>query len=767
MTIATPARATGPFAEPEVRVDGRLKVTGEARFLADRVPADTLWMASVRSPYPHARVLHVATDAARVMPGVRAVLTGADLPDVRFGRRLQDWPILAFDRVRFVGDRVAAVAADTPAQAAAAAAAIAIDYEELPPILSIDAATAPGAARIHPDARAYRYLGGDRPPVPHPNVQGHTLTVKGTADIEAVLARADRVFEHRFTTGRQHQGHLEPHGASVWFGPDGVVHVLTTNKAPFSLRAQLATSFGLPPDRIEVDSGYIGGDFGGKGLSLDEGVCLALARATGRPVSSVMTYADELQAANPRHGAVITLRSGVDASGRLVAHAADYRFDGGAYAAGKPMPALTPPGPLTSLSAYEIPDVTIEVTVVYTNTVPAGHMRCPGEVQAAFAGESHIDLMASELGLDPIAFRRLNIAGAGTTDAAGRAIKDPRAAELLDLVARDRAARPPVEAAGAISGTWRRGRGVSLTARHMEGGRMAVRMRAHADGTIEVVTGIPDQGGGAHTMMARVAAAILGLPVERVRVTRRTTATATADLGVGASRVTYIGSQATAAAAAALAERLMELAEGVARTPVASLGAAGFAGPEGTIAAGYDEIVASLGDRSIEVEGTYDSETHRDEPQDFNFAAYDIEVEVDERTGVVRVVDAFLAADVGTIINPVSHRGQVDGGFAFGIGAALLEELGFDEGRVTTVHLGDYKLPTTLDVPVLRTAYLETEGPGAFGAKMAGELSVSGVAPAIANAVADAVGARVTNLPLSPERILDALTAAPRPAAGG
>ncbi len=631
-------------------------------------------------------------------------------------------------------------------------------------MLSIDQAIAPEAPVLHPDRGAYRYLGGVRPEVPHPNIQGRSLAVKGDPDIDAVLASSARVFEHEFTTARQHQGHLEPHGASVRIDADGRVHVLTTNKSPYSLRNQLAAAFGIAAELIEVDSGFIGGDFGGKGLSLDEGICLALARATGRQVSAVMSYADELQSANPRHGGFIRLRTGVDGAGRIVGHAAEFRFDGGAYAAAKPMPELTPPGPLACLGAYDIEHIRIEATVYYTNTVPAGHMRSPGEVQAAFAGESHIDVIASELGIDPVEFRRRNAARPGTSDVVGRRIRDARAAELLGLVDAHRAERATDrgrlgEAAsdGDDQRPWRLGRGVSLTARHMEGGRMSVRLVAHGDGRLEVRTGIPDQGGGAHTMMARVAASVLDLPVERFRVTRQTTADGDADLGVGASRVTYIGSRATAAAAEALRDEVLRRASEHTGESLVGLADGGLIDAEGRSVITWDAFLGSPDVAPIEAVGSFDSEVHHDEPQDFNLAAYAIEVEVDERTGMVRVVDAFLAGDVGTVINPISHQGQVEGGFAFGIGAALLEELAFEDGRITTVHLGDYKLPTILDVPPLRTAYLHADGRGAFGAKMAGELSVSGVAPAIANAVADAVGARVTTLPLSPERILAAM----------
>jgi CO/xanthine dehydrogenase Mo-binding subunit len=753
--MTTAIRGAQPFTEPERRVDGERKVTGAAAYLADRIPSGSLWMAASRSPYPHALVRSVSTDAARAMPGVRAILTGRDVEGVRFGRRLQDWPILASDRVRFIGDRIAAVAADTADQAAAAAAAIEVEFMELPAVLDPAQALAPDAPILHPDADSYMYIGGTRAPAAHPNVQGRTIAVKGDPDIDRILAGADRVFEQVFTTRRQHQGYIEPHGASVWIELDGRIHVLTTNKSPFSLRNQLALAFGIDVGQLEVENGYIGGDFGGKGLSLDEPICLALARSTGRPVSAVMTYADELQAANPRHGSTIRLRTGVDGTGRIIAHAAEYLFDGGAYAAGKPMPDLTPPGPLATLAAYDVEHVRIEVTVVYTNTVPAGHMRGPGEVQASFAGESHVDEIARELGSDPLAFRRANVARPGTRDVVGREIRDPQGADLLDLIEADHGTRP----VPAHGGWWRRGRGISMTARHMEGGHTTVRLCADRDGTIEIRTGVPDQGGGAHTMMARVAATVLDLPIDRFRVRLETTAHGTPDLGVGASRVTYIGSRATESAAETLRRTILDRASNLTDGASSRLEDGLVLRVDGTAVTSWDEVVAGL-DEPLEVAGSFDSAEFHSEPQDFSLAAYSIDVEVDERTGVVRLIDAFFAGDVGTVINPIAHQGQIEGGFAFGIGAALLEELEFDEGRITNVHLGDYKLPTIQDVPRLRTRYLHANGRGAFGAKMAGELSVSGVAPAIANAVADAIGVRLTTLPLSPERVLEALEAA-------
>ncbi|MBI2324340.1 MAG: molybdopterin-dependent oxidoreductase, partial [Chloroflexi bacterium] len=284
-------RQATPFTSPESRIEGREKVTGAARYAMDIPVPGALWAAFVGSPCPHARVARVDASRALAMPGVRAVITGKDTAPARFGRRLQDWPVLAHDRARFIGDRVAAVAADTREQAEAAARAIDVEYEELPPVLTMEEALADGATVLHPDRATYASF-GQLAAVPHPNIQGHVVNEHG--DVAAGFAAAARVFEHTFTYGRDHQGYLEPRAAVVWIDGD-TVHVITTNKAPFALRDQMARTLGIPAERIEVDAGYIGGDFGGKGLSLDEHTLYFLAKATGRPVRSLMSLTDDYQ----------------------------------------------------------------------------------------------------------------------------------------------------------------------------------------------------------------------------------------------------------------------------------------------------------------------------------------------------------------------------------------------------------------------------------------------------------------------------------------
>lgn len=742
----------------EWRVEGREKVTGAAQYVADRSMPGMLWAAYRRSDAAHARIVSIDVVAARAVPGVHAVLTGADLGGLRFGRRLLDQPILATGVVRFVGERIAAVAADTREIAERAAQLVDVEYEELPAVTSPADALADDAPILHPEAASYLYIGGERPLVPHPNVQGRRVVAHGADDLETRFAAARHVFEHAFRTPRQHQGYIEPHAALVWIGDDEVVHVITTNKAPFSLRSQMAAALELPPDRLDIDAGYIGGDFGGKGYSPDEYTCYVLARATRRPVKSVMSYVDELAAANPRHAATITLRTAVDEDGRFLAHEARAVFDGGAYAAAKPLPPLTLAGGSQTLAPYRIPSVRIEVLTVYTNATPAGHMRAPGEVQALFAGESHVDLIARDLGIDPIELRRRNLVAAGEAGATGDRPREPRGGEVLDRV-RDETDWGRPRPAG-------RGRGMAIGLRHVGGGKIGLSVRFAADGSITVVTGIPDQGGGAHSVIQRILAATASVAPERIRIERRSTATAPFDPGVGGSRTTHLASQAAARAGLALRHALEEaagrtLGEGHERIDLVDDWLVGEGGWNRVSLGGAAAALVGPA-KAIEVEGQFEAGAHGpDEPGDYGYGAYAVEVEVDAETGTVRIVDAVLVADVGTIVNPVAHQGQLVGGFAYGIGGALLEELVLDEsGRVTTLNLGEYKLPTAVDVPPLRTILLPTAvGPGAFGAKMAGELSNAAVAPAIANAIHDAVGVRLYEIPLTAERIHRALLA--------
>jgi CO/xanthine dehydrogenase Mo-binding subunit len=703
---------------PERRIDGEQKTTGRAKYTADLDVPDALQAAFVRSPYPHARIVSVDPSRARALAGVRAVITGADVRGQRLGRRLQDWPVLCWDRVLFIGDRVAAVAADTREIAEEAVRLVAVEYEELSPLLNMDDALGSDAPALHPDAATYRFLEGrgERPAVPHPNHQGHVLESHG--DVDAAFARAARIFEHEFTTPRIHQAALEPHAAIVWLEGDRV-RVISTNKAPFNLRDQLAATLGLEKERIVVDNGTIGGDFGGKGLSTDEFVLYHLAKAAGRPVRAITRFADELSALNPRHASRIRLRTGVDAEGRIVAHESWALFDGGAYAAGKPTVRLIVEGGVSTLEGYRIPAARHEAATVYTNQVPGGHMRAPGQPQNAFASESHLDLIAREIGLSPLELRRRNIAAAGDITTSGEPWHGPDLRALLDRAADEIGAEQP-RAAGL-------GIGLALGVRHVGRGRTTISLRLERDGTIEARTGVGDQGGGQHTLIGRIVAAALDVDPATVRVARLST-DGPQDPGIGGSRVTPVHGGAALAAANALKEKL---------------GGRSVA-----------EAARSLGEgQRLEVSATFDATA-----VDNGACVHAIEAAVDQETGAVRVTRAVLAVDVGQVINPVALRGQLEGGFVYGLGMALTEDLALADGRVRASNLGDYKLPTIADTPPLRIVHLSDDhGAGPYGARSAGELVNPGVPAAVANAVHEASGARVRTLPITAERVWRAL----------
>jgi CO/xanthine dehydrogenase Mo-binding subunit len=701
-----------PFARPEIRHEGHLKVTGQAHYTGDLYPPGVLFVASAASPHQHARVRHVDTHAAEQVPGVHAVLTGADLRDVRFGRYLCDMPVLAVDRVRFIGERVAAVAAETREAAEEAVHLIEVDYEELPAVYDPREALTAEAPVLHPHSDTYRVQRGTRTRPEHLNLQGDLTAGCSVEEMNEAFAQASHVFEHTFRTPRQHQGYIEPHGAVVWFEGD-TCHVTSTNKAPFTLRGQLATVTGHPAEQIVVHNRFIGGDFGGKGFSIDEYVCFYLARATGRPVRSVMSYVEDLSATGPRHAAEITLRTGVTSDGAFVAHSADVVFDGGAYAAGKASDDLVPHGGLDTMSGYAVGRTRHRLRTVYTNSVPGGHMRAPGEVQAVFAGESHVDMIADALGMDAVELRRRNLRRSGPADETGAGASAvvevlSRAAEAIDWTT----PRPAFRAAG-----------IALYRRKSGAGRGGIILRALAADRFQVVTGAADQGSGTVTMIARVAAAALEVPESCIEVVQETTASALFDAGAGASRVTRVLGEATRVAAAKMHELLTSSAPGF----------------------------------PTEVVG--EAEAPRGEDSDA-FGAVAVEVEVDEMTGRILVLRAVLVADTGTVINPLSHRGQLEGGFVFGLGAALMEELPVEAGQVLAGSLGDYKLPTAPDVPPLTIINVDSDhGTGPYGAKAIGEFGNLGVAPAVANALARATGVRLQALPLTAEAVWTRLEA--------
>jgi CO/xanthine dehydrogenase Mo-binding subunit len=730
-------------------VEGPGKVSGGARYAADISLPNMIWGKCLRSPYPHARILSIDTSRARSLPGVQAVLAGADLPDRFIGRSIRDMYPLARDRVRFAGEKVAAVAADSPEIAEEALLLIDVEYEELPAVFDAIDAMQDGAPLVHDDPAAYP--GAYLPLPPVGNVVSQVFFRHG--DVERGFADADRVFEHTFRLPSVHQGYIEPHACVVRVDADGKIDCWLSNKAPFNMRRQLSAAIQVPEEHIRINLVPLGGDFGGKGSLMDAVVCYYLAERSGSPVKMVMTYTEELLAGNPRHTAHITMRTGVTNDGRMTARRATLVFNAGGYGGFVPSPQVNLHGAAHAAGPYRLPNVEVESLRVYTNTVPTGHMRAPGAPQAVFAEECHVDMIASELGLDPLEFRLRNALEDGDEAALGE--------RWHDIISKDTLRAAAADAKWGESKPPNVGRGISMYERAPGGGKSDETLTIDDDARITLLTAVPDTGTGSHTILQQIIAQELQVPLETIAVQAGNTDTAAFDAGAGGSRVTHGAGQGTLAAATQLRAALLELAARLLDVPASDVRM-----QNGSFIAsdGRSLSLSELMSRAREIEeapitriGTYSPSGHTEVT---SFAAQIAEVEVDRDTGQVRLLRVVSAHDVGTILNPLTHQGQIEGGIVQAIGQALTEQLIVEDGVITNVNLGDYKLPTIADIPRLSTVLVESKhGPAPYQGKAIGELSNVALPAAIANAVYDAVGVRLTELPVTAEKVYAALHA--------
>jgi CO/xanthine dehydrogenase Mo-binding subunit len=732
------------IGQPTTRIEGQDKVTGALRYTADVALPGTLWGRALRSPLPHARIVRIDTSRAQQVPGVHAVLTGAEVRGIRYGRRLFDVPVLAQDRVRFVGERVAAVAAEDRDAAEAALLLIEVEYEELPAVFDPLQAMGENAPILHPEVNSY--LGLPKPLEKVSNAFAWDTWSKG--NIEAGFAQADLVIENTFTVPRQHQAYLETHSCLVWLDEQGRVQVWASSKVPYQVKEQLSVALGIPKERIRLNPVAIGGDYGGKGSPMDIPLAYFLALRTGRPVKIVMDYSEEFTAGNPRHAAIIQLKTGVKRDGTLVAHQSRVVFDSGAYGGFKPVPTVNLGGAAKAGGPYKIPHVRLEGIQVYTNTIPGGFMRAPGEPQAVFAIESHMDCIARQLGIDPVDLRLQNLLAAGDETPTGTRYQNVRAKETLEAA---------VAAAGyRIPKAPHIGRGIAMGERPPAGGESHAEVTLNLDGSVVVHTSIFEPGTGTYTILRQIVAEELHLPVSRIQVQVWDTDGVPFDTGVGGSRVTRIAGQAAYQAAREAAHELRMVAAEMLNWPeerIELFGAevlhqdSGDRHPWSALLQRWGRPVVGKGS----VQDMHQSPVT-------SFTAQVAEVAVDPDTGAVHLLRLTTAHDVGTILNPMDHQGQIEGAVMQGIGYALSEELGVDEGRVTSVSFGDYKVPNIKDIPALQTVVLASEsGPGPYNARGIGENPVGPVAPAIANAVADAVGVRIRDLPITAEKVYRAL----------
>jgi CO/xanthine dehydrogenase Mo-binding subunit len=728
---------------PAPRVEGEQKVAGRAVYAGDVVLPGLLWVKLLRSPLPHARIKNIDAAKARALPGVHTVITGKDISGAMIGKKIIDMPILAEDIVRFIGEKVAAVAAESEEIAAEAVDLIEVGYEELPAVFDPLAAMKPGAPLLHPEAG--RYAGLVHPIVTPSNVMIHLAWKKG--DVAEGFRQADIVEENEFRTSRVHQSYIEPHSCVVEARADGGANIWASTKSPYNLRDQVAGAFGTSPQKLVVHPCYIGGDFGGKGDHNDAALCYALSVRSGRPVKFVMDYNEELIAGNPRHAAVIRIRTGVKKNGAIVAQHIQFVFDSGAYASFRPQGFLV--GAHDSAGPYRIPHVLLEENYVYTNRVPSGYMRAPGHAQGFFATESQMDLVAKKLGLDPVAFRLKNFMRDGDVSPTGETIEHIRAEDTLK--------RALKEAGYAASKPKNAGRGLAVAQWVSKGGESYAYVTIDADGGVTLSAAVMDVGSGAYTVMRQIVAEELKVPLDTVEVESLDTTKVVKDTGVRGSSSTRVhGSAAYAAATKAKELILAAAAELMGASPDQMIlhgGAVIHSRAERRVT--FGEIVKARGE-AIVAEGHYLN--MKDGPE-ASMVAQVAEVEVDRETGEVQIKQITTTHNTGTIVNPLSHQGQIDGGVVMGMGQARMEELLIDEGgKVATANLGEYKIPTIRDIPQLKTTVMQSDaGSGPYHSMSIGETAIMPTTAAIANAVEDAVGVRIKSLPITAEKVLEAL----------
>jgi len=735
---------TQVVGRPTPRVEGELKVTGKAQYSADLNLPETLWGRCLRSPIPYGRIKRMDTSKASKAPGVKVVLTGMDVPGLRIGRCIYDTPVLADGVVRFIGEKVAAVAADTKQAAEAALELIEVEYDELEPLLDPVAALKDGSTVLHPDLLSYKGL-----PVPVEKAANVFAYLKwGKGDIEAGFKQADVIVENTFTTQVTHQSYLEPHACVAKTRADGSADIWSCSKTPYAVRGQLSNCTGVAKEKLVFHPMHIGGDFGGKGGFMDVAVAYFLSKKAGMPVKMVMDYTEELTAGNPRHPSIIKVKTGVKKNGTIVAHHIDFLFDSGAYASMKPAGYLI--GASTCAGPYKIANCLIEERMVYTNKIPCGHMRAPGDPQGFFANESQLDIVARKLGMDPTEFKRKNMLHDGDETPIGGHISHIRGDEALDQA---------IQMAGYKKAKPKNvGRGLAFSEWSPSGGEGSVFVTIGEDGRVKVISPVVDQGAGVLTVIVEVVGQELQVAADQIELKQVDSTIVPSDGGVGGSRATRVYGNASFEAGTKAREELFHFAAQALEVDVKELTIdnSEIMHKPSKHKMSFADVVKFKG-APIYVRGYYKS---TEKSHDASVSAQIAEVHVDPETGQVTLRNMISAHSTGKVINPLMHQGQVEGGVVFGLGYALTEEVLFDDGgKITTSNFGEFKIPNITDIPPLKTLVMENvpAGPGPYNSLAIGEVANTPTAAAVANAVADACGVRITDLPVTSEKVYKAL----------
>jgi len=743
------------------KVDSVQKAIGAAQYINDLSFPKMLWGKVLRSVFPHARILRIDTSQAEKLPGVKGVITAQDLPGGLYGPFIKDEPVLAKGKVRYIGEPVAAVAAIDKEIAEEATQRIEVEYEEIPAIFDPIEAMKPGAPIIHEDLSSYFCI--------FPAVQeGNNVCSKTTfieGDIQKGFKEADLIVEDTFKTQMHHQSYMEPSGAIAMVDPSGKIVIYSSTQGIFITQSRVSESMKIPMSKIRVIAPNVGGGFGGKIETNVQPICVGLAQRTCLPVKIVLDREEEFAATRPRHPAVMWLRLGLKKDGTFVAKEMINVYDTGAYA--DDGPGVTGFGSLMARGPYRIPHLKIEGYCVYTNKVKPGAFRGFGNPQTGFASESLIDMAARELRIDPLEIRLKNAVVPGDKSLGNQVLHSVGIKECLGKASQGVDWK---EKKGKY-----RGRGIA-SINHISGLlTVSAIVRINEDGTVVLNVGTMDIGQGSDTIMAQIVAEELKVPIDEINLVTRDTDATPYTWATSASRLTYTGGNAVKRAAIDAREKLLDLAAQQLEANKEDL----IIENKKVFVKGAPErglTFHQLGAVSCWVKGGQiigqSSFMVEDPPFDrsgfsgfpfgtqtaYIFAAQAVEVEVDVETGKVKVLRGAAAHDVGHAIHPQNVEGQIEGGFVQGLGYALCEEIVFDGGKVINPSFADYKIPNAMDIPPITSMIVEAyDETGPYGAKGIGEPGLVGVGPAIANAVADAIGVRIKELPITPEKVLNAI----------
>jgi CO/xanthine dehydrogenase Mo-binding subunit len=719
-------------------LDALARVTGTVDYMINLRLPNMLVGKIVRSQSPHAKLLKVDTTEALQVPGVVAILTGADLGENAFyGAKIKDQGVVAVDRVRYVGEPIAAIAAESEEAAEEAAMLLDIEYEELSAVFDELEAVKPGAPVLHEDYPS--------------NIFIHSKLRHG--DMETAFAEADEIFEDTFTSPLAQQASLEPHvAAAQWDGEK--LTMWTASQAPYLVRRVVAGILGIEQGAVRVIVPPVGGGYGGKGHIRIEPVVAALARKVGgQPVKFVLSRAEEFFTVT-KHAATITLKTGVKRDGTFTARQVTIYWGGGAYADASPL--LVPQGMVRSLGPYRILATRVDSYGIYTNLPPAGAFRGAMSSQTTWAYESQMDIIARKMGWDPLEFRLKNIFVSGDQFATGEILHDVHFKECLE-----ESVKAMSKSNANSSRKVGRGYGVMMKST-IAISKSQARMKLTDDGMVTLFTSTVEMGQGGHTTMAQITADTLGIPVEMVRVVGPDTDVTPFDSTTSASRSTNMMGNAVMVTGAALTKKLTELAAPLLETPPEGLRLEnGHVVAEET-SISFGDVLKRNGLESLEESGEFatafkmDPETGQGvSTPHWHQGAGAAEVEVDTETGRVTILRYTAASFAGKVVNPRLANLQNDGNVIFGLGPAVMEEIVVDGGQPTNPNLADYAIPSIRDIPAeLISVCIESDEGELHGI---GEMTLPPVAPAIANAIEDAVGVRIKDLPITAEKVLKAL----------